>query len=286
MTATVLVIGGGGQLGAPVVRRLLGDGFRVRMLVRANSPARADGAEEVLGDVDDIDSLRRAITGCDAVHISLRGGPCDADYERVERRGTARVADVAAECGRRVCLSYVSHMLAAPDSRSASLRAKWSAEHAIAASGVPYTIFRPTYFMDTLPRHIRGRTATVLGHQRHRFHMLAAEDFAAMVSRALSTDRAVNQTLTVYGPEAYTIPAALRIYCDVCAPGVTVASRPLWLMAALDRAVLRGSLGDTIPLMHALQELGEQGDPSEAVRLLGPATTNLADWCSRQRQPR
>jgi hypothetical protein len=41
--------------------------------------------------------------------------------------------------------------------------------------------------------------------------MLAAEDFAAMVSRALSTDRAVNQTLTVYGPEAYTIPAALRI---------------------------------------------------------------------------
>ena len=286
MTATVLVIGGGGQLGAPVVRRLLEDGFRVRVLVRANCPARADGPEEVLGDVDDIDSLRRAITGCDAVHISLRGGPRDADYERVEHRGTARVADVAAESGRRVRLSYVSHMLAAPDSRSASLRAKWSAEHAIAASGVPYTIFRPTYFMETLPRHIRGRTATVLGRQRHRFHMLAAEDFAAMVSRALSTDPAVNQTLTVYGPEAYTIPAALRIYCDVCAPGVTVASRPLWLMAALDRTVLRGSLGDTIPLMHALQELGEQGDPREAVRLLGPATTNLADWCSRQRQPR
>ena len=285
MTATVLVIGGGGQLGAPVVRRLLEDGFRVRVLVRANSPARADGPEEVLGDVDDIDSLRRAITGCDAVHISLRGGPGDADYERVEHRGTARVADVAAESGRRVRLSYVSHMLAAPDSRSASLRAKWSAEHAIAASGVPYTIFRPTYFMETLPRHIRGRTATVLGHQRHRFHMLAAEDFAAMVSRALSTDRAVNQTLTVYGPEAYTIPAALRIYCDVCAPGVAVASRPLWLMAALDRTVLRGGLGDTIPLMHTLQELGEQGDPREAVRLLGPATTNLADWCSRQRQP-
>jgi uncharacterized protein YbjT (DUF2867 family) len=217
-----------------VVRRLLEAGFRVRVLVRANSPARAEGPEEVLGDIDDIGSLRRAITGCDAVHISLRGGPRDADYERVEHRGTARVAEVAAESGC-VRLSYVSHMLAAPDLRSTSLRAKWSAEHAIAASGVPYTIFHPTYFMDTLPRHIRGRTATVLGHQRHRFHMLAAEDFAAMVSRALSTDRAVNQTLTVYGPEAYTIPAALRIYCDLCAPGVTLARRPLWLMAALDR---------------------------------------------------
>lgn len=111
------------------------------------------------------------------------------------------------------------------------LRAKWGAEHAIAASGVPYTIFRPTYFMETPPRHIRGRTATVLGRQPKRFHMLAAEDFAAIVSRALSTDHVVNQTLTVYGPEAYTIPAALRIYCDLCAPDVTVASRPLWLMA-------------------------------------------------------
>jgi uncharacterized protein YbjT (DUF2867 family) len=281
VTTTVLVIGGGGQLGASVVRRLLKDGFRVRILVRANSPARGEGTEKVLGDVDDIDSLRRAMTGCDAVHISLRGGPRDADYERVEHRGTARVAEVAAERGG-VRLSYLSHMLAAPDSGSASLRAKWRAEHAIAASGVPHTIFRPTYFMETLPRHIRGSTATVLGHQRHSFHMLAAEDFGAMVSRALSTDSPVDQTLTVHGPEAHTIPDALRIYCDLCAPGVTVASRPLWLMAALDRTVLRGSLGDTIPLMRALQQFGEQGDPNEAARLLGPATTNLSDWCSRQ----
>jgi uncharacterized protein YbjT (DUF2867 family) len=221
---TVLVIGGRGQLGAPVVRRLLEDGFGVRVLVRANSSARAKGPETVLGDVDDIDSLRRAMTGCDAVHINLRGGPRDADYERVEHRGTARIAEVAAESGN-VRLSYLSHMLASPDSRSASLRAKSSAEDAIAASGVPYTIFRPTYFMETLPRHIRGRRATVLGRQPHSFHMLAAENFAAMVSRALSTDQTLDQTLTVYGPEAYTIPDALRIYCDLRAPGVTVASR-------------------------------------------------------------
>jgi hypothetical protein len=91
VTATVLMIGEGGQLGAPVARRLE-DGFGVQVLVRANSPARADGRKEVLGDVDYIDSLRRALTGCDAVHISLRGGPGDADYERVEHsRGTARV---------------------------------------------------------------------------------------------------------------------------------------------------------------------------------------------------
>ncbi|HZB33246.1 MAG TPA: NmrA family NAD(P)-binding protein [Streptosporangiaceae bacterium] len=35
VTATVLVIGGTGRLGAPVARQLRHDGYRVRLLVRA-----------------------------------------------------------------------------------------------------------------------------------------------------------------------------------------------------------------------------------------------------------
>jgi len=42
---TVLVIGGPGQLGTPVVRQLLEDGFRVRVLVRNAWPDRPAGAE-------------------------------------------------------------------------------------------------------------------------------------------------------------------------------------------------------------------------------------------------
>ena len=36
MTETVLVIGGTGELGAPVARQLRGDGYRVRLLVRSS----------------------------------------------------------------------------------------------------------------------------------------------------------------------------------------------------------------------------------------------------------
>ena len=281
MSPTVLVVGGGGELGAPVVNRLLRDGFGVRVLVRTASAGRLAGAEQIVGDIDDIDALRRAMAGCNAVHISLRGGPSDFDYDRVEHRGTARVAQLAAESGG-VRLSFLSHMLADPNARSASLRAKANAERAIAGSGIAYTIWRPTYFMETLPRHIRGRTATVLGRQRRSFHMLAADDFAAMVSGALSTDQAAYRTLIVHGPEAYTIPDALSTYCRLLAPDVEVRSRPLWLMAALDRTVLQGSLGDTIRLMRALQDLGEQGNPSEANQLLEAPTTTLADWCNQR----
>jgi uncharacterized protein YbjT (DUF2867 family) len=40
MTGTVLVIGGTGQLGAPVVRQLHSDGYRVRVLARRLPAAR------------------------------------------------------------------------------------------------------------------------------------------------------------------------------------------------------------------------------------------------------
>jgi uncharacterized protein YbjT (DUF2867 family) len=108
---------------------------------------RAEGPEKVLGDVEDIDSLRRAITGCNALHISLRGGPRDADYERVEHRGTPSSRSCRRARQRAPQLS-VPHARS-PDSGSASLRAKWRAEHAIAASGVPHTIFRS---VDDRPR--------------------------------------------------------------------------------------------------------------------------------------
>jgi uncharacterized protein YbjT (DUF2867 family) len=152
VTTTVLVIGGTGELGAPVARQLLNDGYRVRLLVR--DADRISGADPdfdyTQGHLDDLASLQRALAGCDAVHISVRGGPTAEQHDRVEHRGTARVAQLAASAGVQR-ISYVSHSLAAPDAGAPDLRAKFHAELAIASSGAPYTIFRPTYFMETLP---------------------------------------------------------------------------------------------------------------------------------------
>lgn len=98
------------------------------------------------------------------------------------------------------------------------------AEEAIRRSGVPHTIFRPTYFMETLPRHVRGRLAVIMGRQPHRLHMVAADDFARMVSRSFDTPEAVNRTFYVHGPEAISIPDALRLYCSLVEPGTRYGS--------------------------------------------------------------
>jgi len=61
----------------------------------------------------------------------VRGGPTTESYDRVEHRGPAQVAALAALAGVGR-LTYVSHMLAAPDAAAPALRAKFHAEQAIA----------------------------------------------------------------------------------------------------------------------------------------------------------
>ena len=179
-------------------------------------------------------------------------------------------------------LTYLSQMLVAEDSEIPEHQAKFRAEGAIRESGVPHTIFKPTYFMETLPRHVRGNVAVVMGKQPHPFHMVAADDFARMVSVAFRTPEAANRTFSVHGPEAVTIPDALRLYCSLVEPGKRVVSVPLRLMAIADKLLMRGRLRGTVGLMGEMQRTGERGDPSEADRVLRAPTTTLRRWCEQR----
>ena len=284
-TETIRVVGGTGTLGEPVARRLRRDGYRVRLLARDPERARARLGPDYAycpGDIDDTAALESALAGCAGVHISLKAAGRD-DAERVEHHGPARIAALAAARGV-ARLTYVSGYLASPGlAGTAADRAKLRAEEAIRRSGVRYTIFKPSYFMETLPRHVQGSLAIVLGRQPHPLHLTAADDFAAMVSRAYRTPAAANRALYVQGPEALTLAAGLRLYCTLVEPGTRVLSLPLPVMALVDRLVLRGALRDTLALMRVIQRVGEHGDPTETNRLLGAPATTLRQWCEQRR---
>jgi uncharacterized protein YbjT (DUF2867 family) len=125
--------------------------------------------------------------------------------------------------------------------------------------------------------------AIVLGRQPHAYHMVAARDFARMVSRALRTPDAANRHCFVHGPEAITMADALRLYCRVVEPGKRVITLPLWCMRVIDALVLGRKLQDTLQLMALMQRVGERGDPTEANRLLGAPATTLRQWCEQRR---
>ena len=282
---TILVVGATGQLGTPVVRQLVRDGFEVRALARDLPRARARLGPEVAlfhGDVDDAHALSTALAGCAGVHISLAASD-PSTVDSIEHRGTARVAQIAARQGVSQ-LTYLSGMYASADLEltSPTELAKVAAERAIVASGIAYTVFKPTYFMETLPRHVQGRRAIVLGRQPHKLHMIAGDDFARMVSRAFTVPAARNRELFVQGPEAITIAEALKVYCARVRPDVTVSVMPLPLMSVVNRLVLGGKLDRELELMRLMQRLGERGDPTVTNQVLAAPSTRLEAWCAAQ----
>ncbi len=283
---TVLVVGATGMLGRPVAERLRADGYRVRALVRDLQRARArlgDGVEYVEGGVGDPAVLKTAVDGCTGVHVSLKAGPAPGEPERVERQGTARVVAAAAEAGVER-ITYLSGCYVTPEHAASSEAeaAKFEAERAIEERSVPYTIFKPTYFMETLALQLQGLVGVLLGRQPHPLRMVAAEDYAAMVSKALATPEAAGRRLYVFGPEAITLREALRLYCRVVHGGKPVVTMPLAVMRRINRLLMRGALTRELALMGVMQRVGEPTGVPEAGPLLGPATTTLEAWCQQR----
>jgi uncharacterized protein YbjT (DUF2867 family) len=210
MPRTVLILGGSGLLGAPVARRFRAEGYAVRLLVRDEARARrllGDGFQHVVGGVGSADALSAAVDGCTAVHVSLGGLSDPAEIDRVERRGTAEVARLAAAAGVSR-LTFVSGAFVGDPTAGhrPAERAKLDAERAIDASGVPYTIFRPTYLHAGSQRLRRARGA------RRR------------------DTRSGGLAVLRQGTRAAHAAAGFGIYCSALAPSARVMTVPLPVM--------------------------------------------------------
>ena len=119
----VLITGGSGFIGYHLVRRLCKENVAVRCLVRQTSSRsllQSFDVEYCIGELNDPDSLRRAVDGCDTVFHSA--GLVRAwdyrEYERVNRYGTENLARAAAGCPDPPVFVHVSSIAATGNSTS------------------------------------------------------------------------------------------------------------------------------------------------------------------------
>jgi uncharacterized protein YbjT (DUF2867 family) len=282
----ILVVGATGMLGAPVARRLVRDGFFVRVLARDQRKAEtmSGGTMEVVqGDVTRKETLPAAVAGCDGMYVSLRGNFDSDDYAAVEGQGLSDLLSAGRDHGlSRVALISGAGQTAGNESLL-PVRIKLNAEHLVQASGIPWTIFRCTHFMESLDLFVRGRKATIIGHQPHAYHYIAAEDYAAMVSRAFETEAAANRVFTILGPESFTMAEALQVYIRELAPELKLGRVPAWLLRLVGTLTGNQELRFLTQLFASFTRVGESGDPGPANRLLGTPSMTLMQWCQARR---
>jgi uncharacterized protein YbjT (DUF2867 family) len=285
MSQTILVVGGTGNYGQFVCRQLAKDGFDVRVFTRKREKAlRLLGEKFQIfeGNFEDDDSLRRALAGCDGVHLNLRGWWKDKSHYRNEHQGAVNVVRLAKEAGVQR-LTSISDIHAREEySFLPHLGAKVETEKVIRASGIPFAIFACSFFMENLHHLEKGDLIRVPFLDRS-YHYLAAEDYARIVSRAYQAPAMPNQRIDLYGPELVHAHEMARRFCSIVRPQTRILTVPVWLMGIYMRLTGHLNRQYSVRVLRFYRKVGEVGDPSRADHSLGQPSIRFREWCEAQR---
>ena len=201
---TFLVSAAAGDTGAPTVKYLLGQGHKVRALVRRDDERaeklRAQGAEVVVADLLKLKQVRPALEGVSGAYLC---------YPLAD--GLVEASAIFAQGAREAKLELVVNMSqkqSRPDATSQQTLNHWMAEQVLNWSGVPVTHLRPTLFAEWLlyTSHLirAGRYVTPFDPDS-RFSPIAADDIACVAAGILNNPaQHVGKTYALHGPIEYS----------------------------------------------------------------------------------
>lgn len=206
----IVIIGASGRLGGIVARQLLAEGKPVRALSRTPEklePLRALGAEVMAGDVRDPDSCARACQGADRVLAAAHAFNSVGQNvpHAVDGDGNRHLIDAARQAGVAQVV-FTSIRGARPDHPVDIFRFKYDAEQYLRASGLHYTILRPTAFMELWATIIgepivRRGQALIFGRGINPINFVSVDDVARFALLALQDEQARDQSIEIGGPE-------------------------------------------------------------------------------------
>lgn len=160
MEKKVLITGGTGFIGKALTKKMLENGYKVRILTR-KAPAKSNGGVEyVQGSYDNTASLTSAVSGCSAIfHLAAAiSGHCAEDYELANALATANLVSACiAAHPQPESFIYVSSLAAGgPSSDPGDPRTE--AKGASPASDYGRTKLAGEKELDRLPQSIKRVT--------------------------------------------------------------------------------------------------------------------------------
>ena len=271
MIKQITVIGGTGLLGKPVVEELLIKGYEVVVLTRNAEKAKSifsSNVKIIEGDVFDKKVVSEAIKGSDALHISL-ASPQEADAVKL-------LVEISQKHSIKHIM-YISGSSVSEENTWFPMTAhKYEAEKIIMDSGLPWTIFAPTFIMETLPLMVRGKQASIIGNQSYPLSWVSARDLARIVVKSLSTKDAMNKKFFVHGTEKLLMKEALEKYVQELHPEIKkVKTLPICLGIIISKLTRNKELEFAVNLFGYFERTKELGDPKQTNELFGKPEITL-----------
>lgn len=210
----VFITGATGFVGPAVANAIVDAGHELRVLERKPGSWMEAGIRcqaVVQGDVTDPDSLRAAVQDVDVVvHlVAIRQGRAE-DFERVMVGGARNLLAAAREAGvRRFVLMSALGTSEETKDLVPYYNAKWTMEQDTKASGLEYTIFRPSFvfgrdggILPTFKKLARLAPVTgIIGSGEQKIQPIWIDDVGAYFAAAIDKSEAADRMFEVGGPD-------------------------------------------------------------------------------------
>jgi uncharacterized protein YbjT (DUF2867 family) len=294
----VLVYGATGSQASPVVWKLLEAGHKPYVFTRNPERAvamREAGAEIVLGDLQDPDSLRTANAGMDAVALLIPAfipNPMDAAC----LMGNAVAA--ARDAGVKLIVWNTSGPMIKERIGHPMYDMRHDMEAALRDGGVPYIIIQPSAYLENLlgpwtQPNIVSKDQLLYPVPDHMpLGWIATEDVAALQVAALQRPHLANTKFVESGVENLTGPELAAWMSQGLGRLVTYYAMPLEefgaaLDAALDAAFGPGAGEGGIAGYKFQQENADRipmwTDMGPVLEQLPVRMTSVAEWAAKNR---
>jgi len=267
MANPILVTGAAGRVGAvgrTVAELLFKHGKAVRAMVRTEDERaqalRDMGAEVVVGDLLDLDSMHRVIAGCDAMYFSM-------SISDAYLAATVNTAAVAKHHGVKAFINMsqmtVSQMSITETTPSPQHKLQWLSEQALNWSGLPVVHVRPTvflegFFLTLTPDSVRQSNQIRLPFGEGKTSPVAAEDAARVVATLLENPQShIGKIYHLTGPQSENMHFFAQEYSK--ALGRTITFQDIPVEPWRDELLKRGLPVHVVNHLAAMADLHRAG---------------------------
>ncbi|WP_266181393.1 SDR family oxidoreductase [Dyella humicola] len=284
MTATILVIGATGTTGKELVRLLIKNGHKTRATVRPTSnksELQALGVELVQADMNDVDSLEKAMIGIQKVYFAT---PLVPD-----------IVELSSSIIRAAKAAGVKHLVKLSGGGAEidlDTLAKWhrAIENEMEQSGIAYTFLRANAFMQNLSKFsshtIRAHGAFYATHGEGKSAYVDARDIAQVAYRVLTEEGHENKAYYLSGPAALSGADIAKILSSVTGKVIKYVDVPTdAARASMQGAGMPAEIVEALLEHYHVVKLGYTAQVSSAVEeVTGQKATSFETFAQTQKE--
>lgn len=294
----ILVIGATGMTGSEVCKRLIQRGKKVRAMALASSdPEKVAalkqlGAEIAYGDLRGHEYLAKACEGVETVITTASSMPFaykpgENDIQTTDLKGMKHLVELAKAAGvkRFIYTSFSGNI----DQPFPLRDAKREVETALKASGMTYTILRPSYFMEVWLSPAVGfdfpnAKAAIYGTGDQLLSWISLNDVAEIAVQSIDNPATQNAVLEMGGPATLSPKEVVKVF-------EAIEGRPFEVNLVPAAALQQQMNAATDPMQKSFSGLmvcyaaGDPIDMTELLKVMPVKLTTVREYAERVAKP-